>query len=350
VKPESSSNPDTAFVQLRSGTVRRLWTAAAFAIAALLLYLAVRGVSWTQVAATIRDAQISLLLFAFVLGTLSYALRALRWKIVLSAGAQIDFRPVFWATSAGYLGNNFLPARAGEVIRSAMISRNSGLTTTYVLTTALAERALDLAILLVLSGGVVAISGRAPAGLVHAGAIMLGVAVCVLLVLAIVPPAERFWMSLLHRAFFLGHWRETLLRVLEQIVLGMRAFHGGRRVAAFVLLTPCIWGLDAFGATVVGRSLGIHITWESAFVLLAGLALGSMLPSTPGYVGVFQFVTVTILQAYGVKHSQGLTYSLVLQAASYVVITFWGLIGIWRYRTLTEEGSASRESDRLVPL
>ena len=69
-----------------------------------------------------------------------------------------------------------------------------------------------------------------------------------------------------------------------------------------------------------------------AFLLLAGLGLGSALPSTPGYVGIYQFVAVTVLTPFGLSRTDAIAYILVAQALSYVLIGVWGSIGIARYR------------------
>ena len=45
-------------------------------------------------------------------------LRAMRWRILLRAEADVSVGAAFWATSAGYFGNSFLPARAGELVRT----------------------------------------------------------------------------------------------------------------------------------------------------------------------------------------------------------------------------------------
>jgi len=75
----------------------------------------------------------------------------------------------------------------------------------------------------------------------------------------------------------------------------------------------------------------LTLTPAVALLLIAGMGLGSALPSTPGYVGIYQFVAVTVLVPFGFSRSDALAYSLVLQAFGYVWITFWGLIGLWRY-------------------
>ena len=85
---------------------------------------------------------------------LNYFLRSTRWRVLLNARGRLPVGTVFWATVAGYMGNSFLPARAGEVVRMFIISGQSELSKTYVLTTALTERLMD-AIALVLCGSVV---------------------------------------------------------------------------------------------------------------------------------------------------------------------------------------------------
>src|SRR6476469_6616310 len=118
---------------------RSLYWLIALPLAALLLYLAFRGVDWRRVWHVATGANVKFLAAGWVGNNLSYLVRSLRWRVLLSAGQAIPLSTVFWSNSAGYLGNAFLPARAGEVLRSAMISARSGLSKTFVLTTALSE-------------------------------------------------------------------------------------------------------------------------------------------------------------------------------------------------------------------
>ncbi|MEP6716699.1 MAG: lysylphosphatidylglycerol synthase domain-containing protein, partial [Terriglobia bacterium] len=69
-----------------------------------------------------------------------------------------------------------------------------------------------------------------------------------------------------------------------------------------------------------------------AFLLITGLGLGSALPSTPGYVGIYQFVAVSILTPFGITRTDAIAYILLLQAASYIVVTVWGLIALWVHK------------------
>ena len=99
---------------------------AALLITAVLMYVSLRGLEWRQVWRTMAGANGPDLGFVFALSSTTLFLRALRWRILLTADGPIGVRTVFWANAAGYFGNNFLPARAGELVRTLMVSSRSG--------------------------------------------------------------------------------------------------------------------------------------------------------------------------------------------------------------------------------
>ena len=165
----------------------------------------------------------------------------------------------FWATCAGYFGNNFLPARAGEVVRTMMVDAEAGLGRTFVLTTALSERTVD-AITLVLVSSLVLLSLSVRPGWYAAAAKPFAiVGICGVLGIAIVPRLERLWHRLLERAPVPERFRGRVKQILEQILSGFRAFHDARRLLGFLGLTAVIWSLDAVGAILAARSLDLHI-------------------------------------------------------------------------------------------
>src|SRR6266404_4865272 len=106
---------------------RAISSALAVLLAGALLYYSLRGIEWRQVWILIAGAKPAYLAFCCALSAVALFLRAMRWRILLRAEADIGVGAAFWATSAGYFGNNFLPARAGELVRTFMISSRSGL-------------------------------------------------------------------------------------------------------------------------------------------------------------------------------------------------------------------------------
>ncbi len=302
----------------------------ALLLAGVLLFLALRGVAWEEMARIVRRARPDFLALAFLTLTVSYFLRGLRWRILLSAGKPVSALTAFWATLVGYLGNNLLPARAGELMRSVMISRHTGLSNSYVLATAITERILDVVALVMISLAALMSLPGMPPWLLRASqvATVLGL-VCV----AGLFVATRL-EGLLNRAIgwlpFSDRLRDKLCGVLTQFLLGMRAFQHRRRAAAFTVLAVVIWLIDAFVAILVARALNLRLAFPEALVLLAALGLASAAPSTPGYIGVYQFVAVTILPPFGFSQNQALIYILTFQAVCYAVVLTLGSVGLWR--------------------
>lgn len=281
--------------------------------------------AWGRVWATIAGARWQLVAASALIVCGSSTLRALRWRVLLNAEADLGVWTVFRATMAGYLGNNFLPARAGEVIRSLLISRRSKLSRTYVLTTALSERLMD-AIALVLAGSVVLLDvDRKPAWMADVARPMAIVAALGALTITIAPHTGDLLTRLLRSSPLPAGFREKLVGLSEQALLGMRAFHNWGRFAAFVGFTCAIWTCDATATMVCARGLGIHLSFGLALLLLTGLGLGSALPSTPGYVGIYQFVAVSVLVPFGVPKDAALAFILITQAVGYAVIVTLGL-------------------------
>ena len=116
----------------------------ALLFAAILLYLAFRGASWNEMVGTIRQAQLPYLILTSLILTLSLLIRGLRWNVLLSPEKSISPVTVFWGIAVGNLGNNFLPARAGDFIRSAMIGRYADMSKTYTFATIITERIIDV--------------------------------------------------------------------------------------------------------------------------------------------------------------------------------------------------------------
>ena len=301
-------------------------------LAAVLLYYSMRGIEWRHVARIATNAAPGHLALVAGIGTTTLFLRACRWRILLNAEGAVSVSTAFWATAAGYFGNNFLPARAGELVRTLMISSRSALDKAYVLATALSERAADAVALVIVTAAVLLSLPAQPgwlAGAVRPFAILGLIGAIGIAVLPLLGPVGR---TVIERAPLPHALRLKLVAILEQGLRGLRAFHDARRLFEFLGLTVLIWSLDAVGTVIGGAALGFHIPLSVAFLLIAALGLGSALPSTPGYVGIYQFVAVTVLTPFGFSRTDAIAYILVAQALMYVVIGIWGSLGLWQYR------------------
>lgn len=309
-------------------------TVCAFALAGILLFWSLRGIEWREVYSLLRGADPSRALACCALASCGLFLRAVRWRILLSAETPVGVPLAFWATAAGYFGNNFLPARAGEFVRTFMIASRSSLSKTYVLTTAFAERFADGCALVVITGIVLLFLPGKTRWLADAARGFASLGVAGVLAIAILPRMESVAKRILGHLPIPEALRLRLAHILEHSLRGLRSFHDWKRLLGFIALTVVVWCIDATGTVVGSRALGLGISYPIAFILIAALGLGSALPSAPGYVGIYQFIAVMVLTPFGFTRTAAIAYIIFFQALSYVVMGAWGSIAFLQYRRM----------------
>jgi uncharacterized membrane protein YbhN (UPF0104 family) len=311
-----------------------LRTIIATVLAAVLLYFALRGVDWRNMARTFASADWRFLSPALGVSVMASFLRGLRWRILLNAEADLPVSTVFWANQAGYLGNLVLPARAGELVRTFLISGRSRLSKTYVLTTALGERLSDAIALVLFSSLALLAVDATPVWMARGASAMAAVAFAGALGIVLLPHFD----GLLRR--LLNPFPPFLLNLVDQVILGVRAFHSVSRFAGFAALTVPIWLADTTGAWMIAHALNLPVTFPVAFLFISALGLGSALPSTPGYVGIYQFVAVTVLGPFGISRAAAIANVLLLQALSSFAILVFGSLGLVRLGTSLSDVTA----------
>lgn len=299
-------------------------------LAVIFLFFALQGIDWAAFARTILSGHYEFLLITIPIASGNYFLRALRWSILVRAEKPVPIVSVFWANMVGYMGNSFLPARAGELLRSAFLGQKSGLGTSLILATALIERVLDT-IALVLIGSICLLAlGNVPTILADAVRVMALVGILGLVVIVVVPFQEELFQRILFRLPLPAVLSSTASTFMERFFIGMRSLRNVRRLGLFVLLTLIIWLVDGIGNMIGARIISQTLSLEQSLVFLAGLGLSSAIPSTPGYIGIYQFVAVTVLTPFGFSRSDALAYILISQVLTALTVGFWGLLGLWQ--------------------
>lgn len=306
-------------------------------LAALFLYLALRNLDWQNFFDTIKNAQYAYLPLVFLWSSVSFLIRAMRLRVLFTSEKALPAANVFWANMAGYLGNNILPARAGELVRAAYLARQNSISASFALAVGLTERLMDLIALIVL--GSFALSSTGIISPVFQNALK-GVSILGLIGLASIFILPRFGELIGHLIMTFPLLKEAyktkLDHFFQQFLGGLKSLHNIKRVVQFTGLTALIWLMDAVGAVFLAYILKIPLLLQQAFVLLSALGLSSAIPSTPGYVGVYQFVAVTTLAPFGISKADALALILTSQILGYLVIGFWGLLSLWKFNKDTE--------------
>jgi uncharacterized protein (TIRG00374 family) len=302
----------------------------AIGLSIIFLYLTIRGVRWDEFINALFNCQIQYLVPAIAIALISFTVRSQRWGILLREKQNVNPRTLFWATGTGYLGNNFLPFRAGELIRSVVLGQKTGISKVYIFATALTERVIDALFLILLGLLLIPTIGEVPGWLPPAMRVLGILGLLALFVLLLAPRLEKVIKSIIVHIPLPNNWRPSLTKMLEQFLQGAASFQKPKRSALFLLLTCLIWLLDGTSTLITAKAFSIELTLSQSVLLLVGLGLSSALPSAPGYIGIYQFTAVTILAIYGYPKSQALAFILVAQAISMLLTLIWGLVGLWR--------------------
>jgi hypothetical protein len=289
--------------------------------AALLAYV-FWGVDLRSIGARLQRTLWSFLLLSVALNFGSMWVRAWRWRYLFPPGAPAGH--LFRALLIGYMGNNLLPLRAGEIVRVYVASRYGPRFWT-AFATVVVERVLD-GLAMGLLVGVLLLKVPVPGDLRWSIFLFLGVDLLGLLVLAAIAIVPNACRALIETVFHRAGWLEQrLLRILDTMIEGVCGLRAARHVVPIVLSSVGIWLLLALSIWAALHSAHLDLPVAAAWTVLAFLGLGVSLPSSPGFVGVIQAATMLALALFGVDRTDALSFSLLLHASQFVPVTALGL-------------------------
>jgi uncharacterized protein (TIRG00374 family) len=332
---------------------RRWQTLAGFAVSALLLWWALRdvhpGLLWEE----LRGAHLGVLALAAAVQTCGFALRAARWGVILRpVHAGVPYRPRFAATCVGFMANNLLPARVGELARALALARLARVPLSASLGSLVVERLLDavvLATFVSLPLLVPRLAGTA------------GLAPTVRGVLAVAGPAFAAAAGGLALVVWRPEWIARAVRAVvgrvatralgDRLAKAAVAFAHGLGVLRRprLLLATLAWSVAHWLWTGIGFYLGMlafdirEPGYLGALFLQGVNAFAVAVPSAPGFFGPFEASVRVALAPFGVAPAKQVGYALGLHIAGFVPVTLLGLYYVARLGLSWREVGHSEE-------
>lgn len=293
------------------------------AVSAVLLVYAFRGVDLGEVGARLRETRWGFLGTVAALNLLALWLRARRWRYLFPPGARPS--RLFNATLIGYMANNLLPLRAGEIVRVYVAARRGQRFWTTV-ATLVVERVLD-ALAVGITVAVLLLVVPFPKELRWSAFLFMAFDLAAMVVLAVIAVAPGACAGVIRALFSRWRWGERrLLDVLSTMSEGLRGIRSARHLGPIVLSSVAIWLVLALSVWAAFQAARLSLPLAAAWTVLAFLGLGVSLPSTPGFVGVVQAATVLALALFAVPRAEALSVSLLLHAAQFIPVTLLGLV------------------------
>ncbi len=299
------------------------------AVALAFAYLTVRQLDWPAMRDAWRAA--SPVTLAAALGFLAagFAVRVARWWWMLRAlEPGLPFaacvRPFFVSLAV----NNTVPFRAGDVMRAFGFRGALRSPPARVLGTLVIERALDAFVLLgfFFLGLAGVAAGALPAAFVRTG-VALGVAVLgAILALLVAPrPVRRLAGWALSRGpLARAGWARTLDRVAGQLFETLALVQAPARAVQLVGLSVLAWALEGGAYAAVAWALHTPVAPAGPWFSLATGTLATLLPSSPGYVGTFDYFATAGLVAYGAPPAAAAANALLVHLLLWLPVTVVG--------------------------
>ncbi len=261
----------------------------------------------------------------FVMVLIDVGARGARWQALIGPIARLPYRRVLGYTYLGYLANNVLPARLGELVRSHALGEGEGLSRTTVLGTVVVERVVDTVMVVGIAAlAVFLLSVRG----VMATAVLLGLAFVAVLVIALAIGMAAHRLPGADRLTTLAERWPKILELARRLRDGLAVARRPRTLALAIGFSVVAWAASITTFLAGGQAVGVHLTVAQGALIASGVALATIVPSGPGYLGTFELTAVGIADGFGVDRETAFAMALLIHAMILAVTSVGGAVAL----------------------
>ncbi len=277
---------------------------------------------------------------AFLTLIVSLYVRSWRWKLLVEPFGGASFFQVFYSTNVGYLLNNVLPFRIGEVVRGILLARKANLPIPATLTTCALDRVFDL-LGLGMIFGVSLLTYSFPEWMRIGGAVLIvGVIGGLFVGYILSRTPDRIERKLSSFTADRGPMIKRFADMLVSLLRGLAVLKDWKIMIQVLLTTFFLWFLyalameyvlDAFSLTrneSLPELQGFALIQSMAITVVS--ALGMSIPSAPGAVGTYHKSVMIGLDFFGVPGSIAAIFATTMHALNYLTLTLMGVFSLWR--------------------
>jgi len=307
--------------QVRSGIRRALAVAAAAGIAALALWISLKGIDWRVVGRELAGADYRLVAAAVANSLFAIVVLGWRWRILLAPRIHPSSGRLFRWNILAQFANIVMPARANELFRAWLTSVEGGTEGGFALGTIAVERVFDFGVFAaaLIAGPAVFGLGRGvfptSAGIAFGA---LSAASLFVLVGLVAKPAAFLRAAEVFSRVLPSRWRAKLNAFLGHAADAFAPLRDVRVAAALALLTVFLLFLQLLTMWIMFRAFGLDLPFGAALLTAFARSLANIPPAVPGRIGIFEVSVIAALAVYGVPRSEALGLAIVLHLVAFV--------------------------------
>lgn len=318
-----------------------LRTIVGITLSLLLLAWVLRDVSPGEVAREIARADLLLLTLSIAVTMSGFAIRALRWGVLLTpVHRRIPFRPRYAAVMIGFAANNLLPARVGEFARALTLARVTRVGAAASFATLVVERILDGLVLIGLLfwamsaasfPALEAVAGVDPRAAARVVALAMALVAVALLALVLAPARAVRFSEAVARRILPERLARPLVSALESFLAGLAVLRDSRLLALSVVLALGQWVVTGVSFLLAFRAFGIdEVPYGGAIFLQSLISLAVAVPSSPGFFGPFEAAARVGLALWAVAPEKAVSFAVGYHIGGFIPVTLIGIYYVWR--------------------
>lgn len=326
---------------VRQGAMRPGWKFwVGMGVSFFFLAILLRSMDGRKLLSAFREMDWRFMAPAVAATMFSYFMRAYRWQLLLAVEKKTSLGTCFAVTIIGYMANNLLPARVGELVRVYLLGEREAIDKGTVLASLVLDRLFDgLSVLCILLATLFTL--RFPGAeesvrtaLVTGGyvtfAAYVGLIAFMVLLKRYTAATVRCAGKLLKP--FPAGVSARAIPLLGSFIGGLRLPLRSGRLAALVLVSALIWIFALWPIDLALRSFGISLPPSASLFIMILLVIAVMVPASPGYIGTYHYACFKALAVFGVTGEKALSVALVIHAVNFFPITLLGLYYLIRDR------------------
>lgn len=310
-------------------TKLRFWLGMAISVASLAL--AVRNLDLSEATNILAKTDYGLVLLALATVAVTLAAKAFRWKLLFHPHyPQIRFRSAFSALLVGQMVNTIFPLRLGEIARAYMIGETEATSRVFALGTVGVEKVIEM-LMAVLLFALLIPAMSLPGWARASGETLTVTLVLVLLVTFILAYRKKSLIAIYKQlsARFLFLSRRAPSQRITVILDSMDVLRHGKKWPSLGVLSVIAWGSAVLTNYFTLLALGVFLPLVASAFLLLVLQIGVAVPSAPGKIGVFQYITILGLSVFSVAQAPALSVGILLYLLVYVPPVIAALLILW---------------------
>lgn len=294
----------------------------------IFLYLGLRNVNFDILVSTLINCNILILVSSFLFISTSVLIRSIRWSIITNHNRS-SFYPFWVATSFGYLCNMIYPARAGEVLRILALNKKIRVSRAYLAMTSFIDRIFDgltAGFFFTISLLIINFSDHFyPLLFMSSFFLLLSI-----LFLIFLNHREKIVKIGYYLFIFTPFLIQNVIRdAYKKIDLDLPHIRNPNTLSIVSFLSVVSFITDATACWLILNSIHLSIPLYSGIIVMLFISVGSLLPSGPGYLGMYQIACIIALSMFNVNESQAVAFSFLLQISLLFVFIILNIINIF---------------------